>query len=257
MTEFSLEGKIALITGASRGIGRAIALRFARAGATVVVSSRKLESVQAVADEISALGGHALAVQAHVGQPEEIAILVERTLEAYGRIDIAVNNAATNPHFGPLLTADESQWDKILDTNAKGCFRVCKAVVPHMEKQGGGKIINLASIAGLRPAPGMGIYGISKASIIMLTQVLALELGPLNIQVNAVAPGVIKTRFSQLLWQTPQIAEPTLAKLPLGHFGEPNDVAGLALTLASPAGDYVNGAVIIVDGGLNLAAAMG
>jgi NAD(P)-dependent dehydrogenase (short-subunit alcohol dehydrogenase family) len=257
MIEFSLEGKVATITGASRGIGRAIALRFAEAGARVVVSSRKQEGVQAVADEIAAMGGDALAVQAHVGRVQDVTALVERTLEAYGRIDVAVNNAATNPHFGPLLTADEGQWDKILDTNAKGCFRVCKAVVPHMEKQGGGKIINLASIAGLRPSPGMGIYGISKSAIVMLTRVMALELGASNIQVNAIAPGIIKTRFSQLLWQTPQIADPILARLPLGRFGEAKDVAGLALYLASPAGDYVTGSVLTVDGGLGLAAAMG
>jgi NAD(P)-dependent dehydrogenase (short-subunit alcohol dehydrogenase family) len=182
--------------------------------------------------------------------------LVEQTLAAFGRVDIAVNNAATNPHFGPLLTADEGQWDKILDTNVKGAFRVCQAVVPHMEAQGGGSIINLTSIAGLRPSPGMGIYGISKSAIIMLTQILALELGPANIRVNAIAPGVIKTRFSQLLWQTPQIAEPTLAHMPLGRFGEPEDVAGLALYLASPAADYVTGAVFVVDGGLNVASPM-
>jgi NAD(P)-dependent dehydrogenase (short-subunit alcohol dehydrogenase family) len=192
-----------------------------------------------------------------VGRPEDVSALVECTLEAFGRIDIAVNNAATNPHFGPLLTADEGQWDKILDTNAKGCFRVCKAVAPHMERQGGGKIINLASIAGLRPSPGMGVYGISKAAIIMLTQVLALELGASNIQVNAIAPGIIRTRFSQLLWQTPQIAEPTLARLPLGRFGEANDVAGLAQYLACSQGDYVNGSVFVVDGGLSLAGIMG
>jgi NAD(P)-dependent dehydrogenase (short-subunit alcohol dehydrogenase family) len=257
MNEFSLEGKVAMISGASRGIGRSIALRFAQAGARLVVSSRKLESVQTVADEITALGGEAVAVQAHVGQPEEVEALVERTLEAYDRIDVAINNAATNPHFGPLLSADEAQWDKILDTNAKGCFRVCKAVARHMEEQGGGKIINLASIAGLRPSPGLGVYGISKAAIIMLTQILALELGPANIQVNAIAPGVIKTRFSQLLWQTPQLAEPILARVPQGRFGEANDVAGLALYLASPAGDYVNGSVFVLDGGLSLAPAIG
>jgi len=257
MSEFSLEGKVALITGASRGIGRAIAQRFARAGAQVVVSSRKLENVQAVADEIAAAGGQALALQAHVGQSEDVTGLVARTVEAFGQLDIVVNNAATNPHFGPVLTADEGQWDKILDTNAKGVFRVCKAVVPQMEAQGGGKILNLASIAGLRPSPGMGLYGVSKAAIIALTQILAVELGPANIQVNAIAPGVIKTRFSQLLWQTPQIAEPILARVPLGRFGEPQDVAGLALYLASPAADYVSGAVFVVDGGLNVAAVMG
>ncbi len=256
MAEFTLDEKVALVTGASRGIGRAIALRLAQAGASVVVSSRKLEGVKSVADEITAAGGRALAVQAHVGQTEDVQALVERTVETFGRVDIAINNAATNPHFGPLLTADEGQWDKILDTNAKGCFRVCKAVVPYMEHEGAGKIINLASIAGLRPSPGMGIYGISKAAIIMLTQVLAVELGPANIQVNAIAPGVIKTRFSQLLWQTPQIAQPMLAHLPLGRFGEPEDVAGLALYLASSASDYVTGAVFLVDGGMNVATPM-
>jgi NAD(P)-dependent dehydrogenase (short-subunit alcohol dehydrogenase family) len=257
MEQLSVEGKVAVITGASRGIGRAIALRLAGAGAKIVVSSRKLEGVQPVADEIVAAGGQALAFAAHVGQSEDVAALVSRTMEAFGRIDIVVNNAATNPHFGPMLSADEAQWDKILDTNAKGTFRMCKAVVPHMESQGSGKIINLTSIAGLRPWPGMGIYGISKAALIALTHQLAIELGAANIQVNAIAPGVIKTRFSQLLWQTPQISEPTLAHMPLGRFGEPNDVAGLALFLASSASDYITGAVFVVDGGLNVASAMG
>lgn len=257
MTELALESTVALITGASRGIGRAIARRLAQAGAKVVVSSRKLGNVQSVADDIVGSGGEALALQAHVGRTEDVRTLVERTIDVYGRVDIAVNNAATNPHFGPLLTSDEGLWDKILDTNAKGAFRLCKAVVPYMEKQGGGKIINLASIAGLRPASGMGMYGISKAAIIMLTQVLAVELGPVNIQVNAIAPGVIKTRFSQLLWQTPQIADPILTHLPLSRFGEPEDVAGLALYLASPASAYVTGSVFVVDGGLNVAAALG
>ena len=256
MTGFSLEGKVAVITGASRGIGRAIALQFAQAGAKVVVSSRKLENVQAVASEIASSGGEALTVEAHVGRSGDVETLVQTTMDAYGRLDITVNNAATNPHFGPLLTADEGQWDKILDTNAKGVFRLCKAVAPHMEAQGAGKIINMASIAGLRPSPGMGVYGISKAAIIMLTQVLALELGPANIQVNAIAPGVIKTRFSQLLWQTPQISEMILAQLPLGRFGEPQDVAGLALYLASPASDYVTGGVFLVDGGMNVGSVM-
>jgi NAD(P)-dependent dehydrogenase (short-subunit alcohol dehydrogenase family) len=257
MTGFSLENKVAVITGASRGIGRAIALRLAQAGAKVVVSSRKLENVKDTADEIEATGGEALPLQAHVGRTDEVAALVARTMEAYGRIDVAVNNAATNPHFGPLLSAGEGQWDKILDTNAKGVFRVCKAVVPHMETQGGGKIINLTSIAGLRPSPGMGVYSISKAAIIMLTQVLAMELGHANIQVNAIAPGVIRTRFSQVLWQTPQIAEPILNRVPLSRFGEPEDVAGLALYLASSASDYVTGSVFVVDGGMNVASAMG
>lgn len=256
MTEISLVGKVALVTGASRGIGRAIALRLAGAGARVALSSRKLEGVQAVADEIAAAGGQALAVQAHVGHPEEVTALVARTVEAFGRVDIAVNNAGTNPHFGPLLTADEALWDKIMETNARGAFCLCRAVVPHMQAQGGGKILNVASIAGLRPSPAMGLYSISKAAMIAMTQVLALELGPANIQVNAIAPGVIKTRLSQALWQTPQIAEPMLSRLPLGRFGEPDDVAGLALYLVSPAADYITGAVFVVDGGLSVASVL-
>lgn len=252
MGEFSLAGKVALITGASRGIGRSIALRCAQAGAGVVVSSRKLENVQPVADEIQASGGRAIAIRAHVGHADEVTALVKQAMDSFGRIDIAVNNAGTNPHFGPLLSADEGQWDKILDTNSKGCFRICKAVVPYMEAQHAGKIINISSIAGLRPSPGMGVYGISKVAIIMLTQVLAMELGPANIQVNAIAPGIIKTRFSQLLWQTPQYSEPILSRLPLARFGEPKDVAGLALYLASSASDYVTGAVFVVDGGMNV-----
>jgi NAD(P)-dependent dehydrogenase (short-subunit alcohol dehydrogenase family) len=257
MEPFSLQGKVAVLTGASRGIGRAIALRLAAAGARVVVSSRRLDNVEAVADEIRASGGEALALEAHVGDPAAVEALVARSAEAYGGLDIVVNNAATNPHFGPLLSADEGQWDKILDTNTKGAFRLCKAVVPHMQALGGGKILTIASLAGLAPSPGMGLYGISKAALIMLTQQLAVELGPDNIQVNAIAPGVIKTRFSQLLWQTPQIAEPTLGRLPLGRFGEPGDVAGLALFLASPDADYITGGVYVVDGGLNVAGSMG
>jgi NAD(P)-dependent dehydrogenase (short-subunit alcohol dehydrogenase family) len=256
MTEFSLEGKVAVIIGASRGIGRAIALRFARAGAKVVVSSRKLEGVQAVADEIETAGGKALALQAHVGRMDDVTALVTQTVETFGRVDVAVNNAATNPHFGPLLTADEGQVDKTLDVNLKGVLRGCKAVAPLMEKQGGGKIINIASVAGLRPGPGMGLYGISKAGVLMLTRVLAVELGPANIQVNAIAPGVIKTRFSRVLWQTPEIAEPILRDLPAGRFGEADEVAGLALYLASPASDYVTGAVFVMDGGQSVVATM-
>ncbi len=256
MSEFSLVGKVAVITGASRGIGRAIAERFASAGARVVVSSRKFDNVHAVAQEIIRAGGEASPFQAHVGQPEDVTALAQHAIDTFGRLDIAVNNAGTNPHFGPLLDADEGQLDKILDTNLKGCFRVCKAVVPHMKAGGGGKIINIASVAGLRPAPGLGIYSISKASIIMLTQVLAQELGAERIQVNAVAPGVIKTRFSQILWQMPQFAEPILNLLPLSRFGEPEEVSGLALYLASSASDYVTGSVFVMDGGMNVASAM-
>jgi NAD(P)-dependent dehydrogenase (short-subunit alcohol dehydrogenase family) len=256
MMEFSLEGKVAVITGAARGIGRSIALRFAQAGAQVVVSDRELEDVQPVADEIGDAGGEALALQAHVGKLDNLAAMVTQTVETFGRLDVAVNNAGTNPYFGPLLGADEGQVEKTLDVNLKGVFRGCKVVAPQMEKQGGGKIINIASVAGLRPGPGMGLYSISKAAVIMLTQVLAVELGPANIQVNAIAPGVIKTRFSQVVWQKPEVAEPALRSLPSNRFGEPEDVANLALYLASPASDFVTGAVFVVDGGQNVVTVM-
>ena len=257
MEGFSLEGRVAVITGGSRGIGRAIALRYAQAGAQVVVCSRKLENVQPVAEEIESAGGKALAVEAHVGRTDEVVALVEQVVDGFGRLDVVVNNAATNPHFGPLLTADEGQLDKILDTNAKSVFRVCKAAVPHMQAQGAGKIVNVASIAGLRPSAGMGAYSVSKAAIIMMTKVLAAELAGDNIQVNAIAPGLIKTRFSQVLWETPSLAERIRGSIPLGRFGEPEDVSGLALYLASPASDYVTGAVFLVDGGMNVATVMG
>jgi len=256
MNEFSLEGKVAIITGASRGIGKAIAEAFARAGARLALCSRKPEGLPAAAAELREFG-QVLAVQAHVGKADDVRNLVAQTMEVYGRVDVVVNNAATNPHFGAVLTADEGQWLKILDTNLLGAVRLIQAVAPHMEEQGGGKIINMASVAGLRPSPGMGLYGIGKAALIQLTRQLALELGPHNIQVNAIAPGIIETRFSQLLWQTPQISEPLLANMPLGKFGQPRDVAGLALYLASPASDYVTGAVFSVDGGMAIASAMG
>ena len=245
------------MTGGSRGIGREIALTLSGAGASVVVASRKQQGVEAVAAEITELGGDAKAVAAHLGDEASIVALAESAVEAYGGVDILVNNAATNPHFGALSTATTSQWDKIMQVNLRGAFCLCQQIIPVMQQRGGGKIINMASIAGIRPQPGMGIYGISKAGMIMLTQVLAGELGSSNIQVNAIAPGVIKTRFSQVLWQTPHIADPMLARLPQGRFGQPEDVAGLALYLASPAADYVTGAVFVIDGGMNVIPAIG
>lgn len=249
MDKFNLDGKVAIVTGASKGIGEAIAIGLAQAGAKVVVSSRKQEGVDRVAQEIQDEGGEAFALQTHMGDPEQVANLVSRTLERWGRVDIAVNNAGTNPHFGPLLTADEGQLEKILDVNLKGYFRLCKQVVPPMEGQGGGKIINITSVAGVRPGPGMGVYSISKAGVIMLTKVLASELGQSNIQVNAIAPGLIKTKFSQVLWQNEDLLQHQESVTPLGRIGLPEDVVGAALFFASSASDWVTGTVLLVDGG--------
>ncbi len=247
-----LKDKVAIITGASKGIGEAIARGFAREGARVVVSSRKQDSLQSVAERIQADGGEAFAHSAHMGEPDQVRALVRAAVERWGGVDIAVNNAATNPHFGPLLSADEGQLEKILDVNLKGYFRLCKEVEPVMRARGGGKIINLASIAGLRPAMNMGVYSISKAGVIMLTQILASELGAANIQVNALAPGLIRTKFSRALWENDSLVEMVEARTPLGRLGEVEDVVGAAIFLASSAADYITGEVIVIDGGTSL-----
>ncbi len=247
--DFDLTGKVAIVTGGTRGIGLAIAQAFAAAGASVVVSSRKQENVTEAVEAIRASGGRVAGFPAHTGHPEEVASLVARTVEEFGGVDILVNNAATNPHFGPILTAEESHWDKILDVNVKGYFRMAKACVPHMRERGGGKIINMASIAGRIPLPNMGIYSVSKAAVLMLTEVLAVELAPFNIQVNAIAPGLVKTRFSRALWQDPQIYEAVVKSVPQHRMAEPQEIAGAALYLASSASDFTTGATIVIDGG--------
>jgi NAD(P)-dependent dehydrogenase (short-subunit alcohol dehydrogenase family) len=190
-----------------------------------------------------------LAAAAHTGDMAAITALVEKTAAVFGGIDVVVNNAATNPHFGPILTAQDSHWDKILDVNVKGYFRVVKACVASMQARGGGKVINMSSVAGLEPQPMMGVYSVSKAAVLMLTKVLAAELAPYNIQVNAIAPGFVKTKFSAALWQNPQINEAILKRVPQKRMAEPEEIAGLAVYLASPASSFVTGSVFSVDGG--------
>jgi NAD(P)-dependent dehydrogenase (short-subunit alcohol dehydrogenase family) len=246
---FSLAGKVALITGASRGIGEAIARAYAAAGARVVLASRKQEGLEAVAAEITAGGGQALAAAAHTGDDAAVQRLIERVVGAYGGVDILVNNAATNPHFGPILSAEDSHWDKTFDVNVKGYFRLAKACVPWMRARGGGKIINMASIAGTTPQPGMGIYCVSKAAVLMLTEVLAVELAADNIQVNAIAPGFIKTRFSAAIWDNPALNRATLAGIPQGRMAAAHELVGIALYLAAPASSFTTGATFLVDGG--------
>lgn len=246
---FDLTGKVAIVTGASRGIGAAIASALAMAGASIVLASRKQEGLDAVAAAIAANGGQALAVAAHTGEQAAVERLVAQAVDAFGGVDILVNNAATNPHFGPILSADESLWDKTLDVNVKGYFRMAKACTPHMAQRGGGKIINLASVAGLAPQPGMGVYCVTKAAVIMLTEVLAAELAPQNIQVNAIAPGFVKTKFSAAIWSNPTINDATLAGIPQQRMAAPEELTGTVLYLASAASSFTTGATLVVDGG--------
>ncbi|GAB4537605.1 MAG: SDR family oxidoreductase [Anaerolineales bacterium] len=253
---FDLSGKVALITGASRGIGEAIARAYAQAGASVVLTSRKPADLERVAQDIRAAGGRALPAAAHTGDAQAVAAVVEKATSTFGGIDIVVNNAATNPHFGPLLTAEDSHWDKILDVNVKGYFRVVKACVESMKARRGGKVINIASIAGLQPQPMMGVYCVSKAAVLMLTRVLAVELAQYNIQVNAIAPGFVKTRFSAALWQNPQLNAAIIKTIPQKRMAEPHEIAGLAVYLASPASSFVTGSVFSIDGGQLLGASI-
>ncbi|MCP4360234.1 MAG: glucose 1-dehydrogenase [Chloroflexi bacterium] len=247
--DFDLTGKVALITGASRGIGQAIAGVYAAAGAKIVLASRKQAGLDAVAEIIRSNGGEALPIAAHTGSEEAVNTLVQQATEAYGGIDIVVNNAGTNPHFGPLLTSEESQWDKIYDVNVKGYFQVAKACVPSMQQRGGGKIINMASIAGKKPQPGMGVYCVSKAAVLMLTEVLAVELADDNIQVNAIAPGFVQTRFSQAIWGNEQINEMVMKIIPQGRMAQAEELTGIALYLASGASSFTTGSTFLIDGG--------
>jgi NAD(P)-dependent dehydrogenase (short-subunit alcohol dehydrogenase family) len=254
---WDLSDQVAIVTGGSRGIGRAIAVALADAGAKVVVASRKQAPLEAVAAEIEGRGGTALAVPTHVGHEEEVAALARRTLDAFGKVTILVNNAGTNPHLGPTLEATAAQWDKIMEVNLRGAFLLCQNVVPSMIESGGGRIINVASVEGLQPSRGLGVYSVSKAGLIMLTKALAQELGPQGIRVNALAPGLIRTDLSRALWESESVAGAVVAHTPLHRIGDPNDVVGAVLFLASPLSGYVNGAVITVDGGLSIVGGFG
>jgi NAD(P)-dependent dehydrogenase (short-subunit alcohol dehydrogenase family) len=251
---FDLTGKVAVVTGASRGIGADVAATLAAAGARLVLASRKLDGLEAVAAQIRDAGGEALAVACHTGRAADVEALAARAEEAFGGIDVLVNNAATSPYFGPLLDAEEAQWDKTFEVNVKGYVHAIRACVPRMRQRGGGVIVNVASVAGLVPHGGLGVYGVTKAAVIMLTKTLAVELAP-DIRVNAIAPGLIETRFSEALWATPEARERALRVIPQRRTGQTGDLTGAVLYLASSASAYTTGAVLVIDGGQTLGGA--
>jgi NAD(P)-dependent dehydrogenase (short-subunit alcohol dehydrogenase family) len=254
MPSFDLSGRTALVTGGSRGIGLAIGAALAGAGARVALAARHEEQVRAAAQQLDATGTQVIGIGANVSKADEVERLVDAVEAAFGPVDILVNNAATNVHFGPVLDADDGMWLKMVETNLLSAVRLCRRVVPGMRARKHGKIINTASVAGIQPGTGQGVYGALKAALIQLTKSLAQELGPDNIQVNAIAPGLVKTRFAQVLHETPQIRRAIERSTPLGRIAEPDEIAGAALYLASPASDFTTGHVLVVDGGTTLGA---
>jgi NAD(P)-dependent dehydrogenase (short-subunit alcohol dehydrogenase family) len=249
--DFSLKDKVALVTGASRGIGEAAAMGLARAGADLAIVSRKLPDLEKVGEAIKKLGRKCLPVQAHLGKVEEINPLVKRVLEEFGRIDILVNNAAANPTMASAIEVDERAWDSIMNLNLKGLFFLSQAVARVMREKGGGKIINISSVAGTSPDI-LPLYSISKAGVNMATKVMASQWAQYNIRVNAIAPGLTKTRFSEALWNNPDILKMAMSKTPMGRPADPEEMVGAVIYLASDASSYVTGQVIAIDGGTTI-----
>ena len=244
-----LEGKVAIVTGASRGIGRAIAAAFAREGAKVVICGRKQEVLDQVALEI---GTSVRPIACHVGRPEQIQNLVDSTMRAFGHIDILVNNAATNIAQEPCLNVDDAKFDKMVEINLKGAFRLIRQVAPAMCNRGSGSIINIASISGLRPQYYGLLYSMTKAALIMMTKSYALEMGPKGVRVNAIAPGLIQTVLSEYYWKDEKQLEKVISKQPIQHIGQPEEIAEVAVLLAGEGGSYITGQTIVVDGGAML-----
>jgi NAD(P)-dependent dehydrogenase (short-subunit alcohol dehydrogenase family) len=249
----SLQGKVALVTGGSRGIGRSIALQLADAGADVVVSSRKLPDLEKVAEEIKKTGRKGLAVQAHNAKMEDLRNLMAKVKQEYGRLDILVNNAVANPVMADVLHMEEAPFDLIMNANIKGYYFLSQAAAQMMvEQKSGGAIVNIASVGGYFVTPGLGPYCISKAAIIMMTKCLAVELGAYNIRVNCIAPGIVKTKFSEALWSNEKLMAELMKKMPLHKISEPEEIARTALYLASDASSFMTGSTLIIDGGANL-----
>ncbi len=247
---FDLTGKVALVTGSSRGIGRAIALRLAQHGAKVVVSSRKAEACEKVAAEIRENGGEALVVPCNISDKAQLQALVDATQQTFGRIDILVCNAAVNPYFGPSAGIPDDAFDKIMQCNIKSNHWLCNMVAPGMSARGaGGSIIIISSVGGLIGSSMLGAYGISKAADMALARNLAVEWGESQIRANCIAPGLIKTDFARALWENPDIAKQATKGYALKRIGEPDEIAGVAVMLASDAGSFLTGQTLVVDGG--------
>ena len=246
---FDLTGKVALITGSTKGIGRSIAEQMAKCGAKVVISSRKAQACDEVAAALTAQGYEAIAVPCHVGRKDDLQRLVDTTLATWGRIDVLVCNAATNPVYGPTSEITDDAFSRIMDTNVKGTFWLCDMVLPQMAERGEGSVIMLSSIAGLRGNTVIGTYGVSKAAEAALARNLAVEWGPRGIRVNAIAPGLVRTDFAKALLEDQERLKRAEEKTPLRRVGDPIDIAGLAVFLAVPASAYITGQVIVADGG--------
>ena len=250
---FDLSGQTALITGSTKGIGKAIAARMAQYGAKVVISSRKADVCDAVRDEINAdyadRGGKAISIPCHIGHKEQLENLVATTERELGPIDILVPNAAVNPYYGPSKDMPDSAWDKIMETNVRSTFWLCNMVVPGMAERGKGSVTIIASIAGLQGSVELFAYAVSKVAEHQIARNLALEYGDKGVRVNAIAPGLIKTDFAKALWTDPVRLDRVNSKLPLRRLGDPDEIAGAALFLSSKAGAYVTGQVINIDGG--------
>jgi dehydrogenase/reductase SDR family protein 4 len=244
-----LKDKVAVVTGASRGIGQAIAAAFAREGANVVICGRKQETLDAVAAELTSGPGRVLPVACHVGRAEQIQHLVESVHREFGRIDILVNNAATNIAQEPVLQIDETKFDKMVEVNLKSAFRLTQAIAPGMCQHGWGSIINIASISGIRPQYHGMLYSMTKAALIMMTQSYAMELGPKGVRVNAIAPGMIQTVLSEYYWKDETKLQKILDDQPIKHLGQPEEIAELAVLLASDRGSYITGQTMVADGG--------
>ena len=252
-TPFHLDDKVAIITGSSRGIGRAIAESMAALGAKVVISSRKAEACEAVAQAIASKGGEAVAIPCNISRKAEVEALVEGTRRRYGRIDILVCNAAINPVYGPLQHLTDEAFDKVMGANVKSSLWLCNLVVPDMAARGGGAVIVISSIAGLRGTDMLGMYAITKAADFALVRNLAAEWGPRNVRVNAIAPGIIKTDFARALWENEELMKRRNAQTPLRRIGMPEEIGPVAAFLASPAASFITGQIIVADGGVTAA----